>query len=127
VQALWSCNQRQIAIFECAPWGVTKAGCIGRGGKEHIVVGIRLVARFRFLRSGSSPHANDRTGRGWCIGDIYRFLGCCSYCVLPTLKFSDPMGLPHVGKRCVPYIVPEVFHANLNLVVKRSGYGDFLA
>ena len=63
---------------------------------------------------------------GWCIGDFYRFLGCCVYDVAPTLKFSDPMGPPQVNKRCVPYIVPEVFHPNLNLTVERSDYGDFL-
>jgi hypothetical protein len=79
-----------------------------------------------FLCSGSSSTQMTEPGE-WRIGDFYRFLGCCLYYVVPPLKFSNPMGLPHVNKRCVPYIAPEVLHANLNLMVKRSGYGDFLA
>ena len=75
---------------------------------------------------GVIVHANDQTGRQWRIGDFYRFLGCCLDSVVPTPEFSDPTGLPHVNKRCVPYIVPEVLHSNLNLMIKRSGYGDFL-
>jgi hypothetical protein len=81
---------------------------------------------FELLGSEFSRTQNDRTGRGWRIGDFYRFFGCCLYCVLPALKFSNPMGLPHVNERCVPHIVPEVFHANLNLMIKRGGYSDFL-
>jgi hypothetical protein len=75
---------------------------------------------------GLIVQANDLTGRRWHIGDFYRFLGCCLDSVVPSLEFSDPTGLPRVNKRCVPHIVPEVLHPNLNLMTKRSGYGDFL-
>ena len=112
------------SIFAFAPWGVTEAGCRGRGGREHLI-GKGWLFDLGFLCSGSSSTQRIGLGEGG-IGDFYRFLGCCLDSVVPTPEFSDPTGLPHVNKRCVPYIVPEVLHSNLNLMIKRSGYGDFL-
>jgi len=70
---------------------------------------------FRILAFGVIVHANDRTGSGWRIGDFYHLLSCCLYGVVPTLKFSDPMGLPHINSVVSHSSSPRLFMRTLTL------------
>ena len=65
-------------------------------------------------------------GGGRRIGDFYRFFGRSVYGEVLTFEFSDSPDLVRIEKRCIPNIITEVAHPNLNLTFKRGGYDDFL-
>jgi hypothetical protein len=72
------------------------------------------------LAGGVIVRANDRTGRRRRISDFYCFLCGCVYREVLTFIFSDSADLIRLRKRCVPNIIPEVLHPNLDPTFKRS-------
>jgi hypothetical protein len=70
--------------------------------------------------------ADNRTGRGRRIGDFDCLLCRRVYGEVLTFEFSHSPDLVRIEKRCIPNIVTEVPHLNLNLTFERSGYDDFL-
>jgi len=80
----------------------------------------------RFLAGGVIVPADDRTGGGRRIGDLYCLFCRSVYGEVLTFEFSHSADLVRVKERCIPNIITEVLHLNLNLTFKRSGYDNFL-
>jgi len=65
--------------------------------------------------------ADNRTGGGRCIGDFYCLFCRSVYGEVSAFEFSHSPDLVRIEKRCMPNIIAEVPHLNLNLTFKRSG------
>jgi hypothetical protein len=80
----------------------------------------------RLLAGGVIVSADNRTGGGRRIGDFYCLFSRSVYGEILTLEFSHSVDLVSVKKRCIPNIITQVLHLNLNPTLKRSGYYNFL-
>ena len=78
------------------------------------------------LAGGVIVPADNRTGGGRRIGDFYCLFCRSVYGEVLAFEFSHSPDLVRVKKRCIPNIVIQVLHLNLNLTFKRSGYDNFL-
>ena len=80
----------------------------------------------RLLADGVIVPAHNRTGGGRCIGDFYCLFCRGLYGEVLAFEFSHSADLVRIKERCIPNIITQVLHSNLNLPLKRSGYDNFL-
>ena len=80
----------------------------------------------RFLTGGVIVPADNGTGGGRRIGNFFCLFSRSVYGEILTLEFSHSVDLVSVKERCIPNIITQVLHLNLNLTLKRSGYYNFL-
>lgn len=78
------------------------------------------------LAGGVIVAADDRTDSWRRIGDFCCFFLRSVYSEVLTFEVSHSPDLVRIEKRCIPNIVTEVPHPNLNLTFERCGYDNFL-
>ena len=79
------------------------------------------------LAGGVIVPTDNRTGSGRRIGYLCCFFFRSVYGEALTFEFSHSPDLVRIEKRCIPNVVTEVRHPDLNLTFKGCGYDDFLA
>ena len=78
------------------------------------------------LAGGVIVPAHKRTGGGRRISDFYCLFCRGVYGEVLAFEFSDSVDLVRIKERCIPNIITQVLHSNLNLALKGSGYDGFL-
>jgi hypothetical protein len=94
-------------------------------GFMRVALRVALVGSLQVESSSPSSVQITEPAEGGASAVSAAFLVAASTAKSLPLNFHS-VDLVRINKRCVPNIITEVFHPNRSLVLKRSGYHEFL-